>query len=485
MKYQKVLAMLAIMMVAVVMPQDAVAKDKKVKYHGHQYKGAVDKNKVPAGNGVMFVGELRINGFFDDHSAKNAEVHCFGGSSPDAWFSGTITYDDSDNIVLKAGGTISINYYSDKYDLQDGKAKVSQETLTEDRIVNSNTFGPKSIKLPYTFKPVLYGGFDNSPSFTIDYTLTSQRYEYYSSSYRRKVSAIKFIDLTQKEKEEKLQVVTNYKDEKGRIWNYKSSREYSVKYPDGSFLTYHYPQNSGEDITWEIHYPDDKILKYDHQVFDLGNGFYVVNNKYNTCDIFEKFKNLPTINLMGKYSSDTGGADIYSDDYDFKTLTSQEGDKIIQEKLIPLLGGNPSSCYNYITSAHKWGETLGYETLGRIKAGKYISAADIDKATKATEKAAQAKELAKIAPFKKKWGFDPNLDGRDVIKVGRKIAAINAWNEWREKEWGKTLFEYGLNWGFSLAIDHGASKCYNLIKNGHEIGYMWAKNGVVTSVHWY
>lgn len=476
MKYQKVLAVLAIMMAAVVMPQDAVAKDKKVKYLGHQYKGAVDKNKVPAGNGVMFVGELRINGFFDDHSAKNAEVHCFGGSSPDAWFSGTITYDDSDNIVLKAGGTISINYYSDKYDLQDGKAKVSQETLTEDRIVNSNTFGPKSIKLPYTFKPVLGGGFDNSPSFTIDYTLTSQFCEYYSSSYGRRVSAIKFIDLTQKEKEEKLQVVTNYKDEKGRIWNYKSSREYSVKYPDGSI----YEKNNSR-IMWEIHYPDGKILKYDRGVYDLGNSFHVVDNKSYDC--FKKFKELPTINLMGEYSSSSMYSRIYSDYYDFKTLTSQEGDKIIQEKLIPLLGGDPSSCRNDITSAS------GEKTLGYIKAGKYISAADDDKAWEASKKVKNAKELAEykkeIKPFVDRYGFDPYSYGKDAIKVGRKLSALYAWNEWNDKKYKETSLNIFRPWKFSLAKDEGASKCYYLVYNGHRNGYMWVSNGVVTSVRWY
>lgn len=475
---KRFLLLLISLILAVGMPESVMAK--KVNYLGHEYKGEVNKNKIPTGKGQINVNGLIINGTFDGQTVKDATAHVWKDGYSTA-YGGTITYDESDNVTLKAGGIISTSYFATRT-----KVKAYDEILKEDKVVNANNFETKSLRLPYTLDSHSIPNELNPPKEFTYYYEVPQKYHTINNGE----SLLAFVDDLSFDG-----IYRNFraevKDSEDRDWNYTIRKvdhnyrhSFTVKYPDGSYYSGHATQMVGEsrverlygETQWEIHYPDGKILKYNNYFLDLGNSFHVRVNYPS----FAQFKKLPTINLK------KGGCSIeyiYSDYYGFKTLSSQEGDKIIQEKLIPLLGDDPSSCSHNITNAS------GEEYLGYIKAGKYINFTDYKKGAEASKKAAQAKELAeynaKVAPFKKKWGFDPNLDGKDVIKVGRKIAAINAWNEWREKEWGKTLFEYGLNWTFSLAIDHGASKCYNLIKNGHEIGYMWAKNGVVTSVHWY
>ena len=490
---KRFLLLLISLILAVGMPESVMAK--KVNYLGHEYKGEVNKNKIPTGIGQINVNGLIIQGTFDGQTVKDAKAHVWKDGYSTT-YGGTITYDESDNVTLKAGGIISTSYFTARTDV-----KAYDEILKEDKVVNANNFETKTLRLPYTIELEDINSIPmelNSPrEFTYFYEVPQK--------YHKKNGKTVFVDDLSFDDVYGNFHVESIKDSEGRDWYYTIKKDhhnyrhsFTVKYPDGSYYSGHATQKVGEsrverlyrETQWEIHYPDGKILKYYNYFLDLGNSFHVRVNDIS----FAKFKKLPTINLEKGECSGYFISYIYSDDYDFKTLTSQEGDKIIQEKLIPLLGGDPSSC-NYLIESSSGSNTLGY-----IKAGKYISDADAKadakkareaskKAAEASKKAAEAKELAeynaKVAPFKKKWGFDPNLDGKDVIKVGRKIAAINAWNEWREKEWGKTLFEYGLNWTFSLAIDHGASKCYNLIKNGHEIGYMWAKNGVVTSVSWY
>ena len=112
MKKNGILMLVVTLIMALGMNQSVMAKEKKVKYLGHNYRGEVNDQKVPAGKGVMNVHGLVIEGDFSDHSVSNAEVWrtTYLGTS-NTTFNGTITYDESENIVLKAGGVISTKYY--------------------------------------------------------------------------------------------------------------------------------------------------------------------------------------------------------------------------------------------------------------------------------------------------------------------------------------------------------------------------------------
>ena len=210
MKYQRIAAVLVMIVTVMAMPQNLEAKDKKVKYLGHNYQGAVDNNKVPAGNGTMNVNGLLIEGIFDGHSATDAEVWrtSYLGTSTTS-FKGTITYDESENITLKAGGTISTSYYYGKFGNHDNKGYV-KETLKEDRMVNSSNFEPQSIKMSYTFRPNIDKKLNPPSEFTTNYTLTLQDYEHSekgADGYYRTVKEKRFLDLKDEEKE-KYQVIS-------------------------------------------------------------------------------------------------------------------------------------------------------------------------------------------------------------------------------------------------------------------------------------
>ena len=334
MKYQRIAALLAMIVAVMAMPQNLEAKDKKVKYLGHNYQGAVDNNKVPAGNGTMNVSGLLIEGIFDGHSATDAEVWrtSYLGTSTTS-FKGTVTYDESENITLKAGGTISTTYYYGKYGKYDNKGYV-KETLKEDRVVNSSNFEPQSIKKSFTFRPEIYSVLNPPSEFTANYTLTLQDYEHSekgTDGYYRTVKEKRFLDLEDKEKE-KYKVISNYKDGEGRIWSYKKNEDrgggsYSVKYPDGSiFSDYGLPGVN----SWEIHYPDGTIIKKGkNDVLDFGNGFYGLYHGKHANE-FVELRKLPTFSISN--TSET----VYSDYYDFESLSSKEGEKIIREKHLPL-----------------------------------------------------------------------------------------------------------------------------------------------------
>lgn len=471
MKYQKVLVMLAIMMAAMVMPQGAVAKDKKVKYLGHYYQGAVDNNKVPAGNGSMIIHGLQIDGIFDGQTVTNASV-----GTKTTNFSGTVTYDESDNIVLKAGGTISTEYYLDERKVEEGKPEYVKEILKEDRIVNLETFEPKELNIPYTFKLDVPQSLA-PPTVTGYYAAPLEKYSYKSGSG---VSVTKTVFIYNKPKD-KANEVKGYKDDQGRIWDYKeitlpgngfTCATYTVKYPNGSFYSKRYEGNNFK-YKYEIHYPDGKVLKFnENDFYDLGNSFYVFRKGDPSTSYRDFVSDLKktTIKINASLYA-------YSDYYDFSSLTSQEGEKIIHEHLIPFLESPDQNLQ--ILNSPRWSD--GDAFVGNYSNGKYISKVERNKADEAEKAAEDKKYEAEKAKFKSKYGFSPSDSWKRIVKSGMSIATFNAWNEWLKQHYNQRHIKT------KLSIDQGASKCYDMVDSeyGKTIGFMWVKNGVITSVVWH
>lgn len=168
--------------------------------------------------------------------------------------------------------------------------------------------------------------------------------------------------------------------------------------------------------------------------------------------------------------------------------SSKEIEKIILEKLtiaFPNHNINSNSLFGWValpngkTDDHtlRVRSTSGHDEIGYFKDNKYTSIKAIEAEGK--------NETLRVANFKKKYGFDPNSSGRQVIKVGRKIAALDAWGEWKREKYSETSLFSDMPWKYSLSIDHGESKCYDLVFNLSVKGYAWVKNGVITSVVWY
>lgn len=104
------LLMVAVLAAVMAMPQETMAK--KINYLGHLYKGKVNKDKIPEGQGKIKIKNLEIKGIFNDCTVTNAIVIVDRSveGPHNCRFDGTIIYDASDNITLKAGGVFTTRY---------------------------------------------------------------------------------------------------------------------------------------------------------------------------------------------------------------------------------------------------------------------------------------------------------------------------------------------------------------------------------------
>ena len=191
-------------------------------------------------------------------------------------------------------------------------------------------------------------------------------------------------------------------------------------------------------------------------------------SKKSSKDIEELIKEKLTIvfpQIKRNDKIDHEGIVLYKDDIE-----------VLFGRVSPPNGGEQYRALRVFGSDTGYGKEIGY-----FNENKYTSVKAIEKAIEAGEK----NEALRIANFKKKYGFDPNSSGRQVIKAGRKITALDAWGEWKREKYSKTSEFSDMPWKYSLSIDHGESKCYDLVFNLSVKGYAWVKNGVITSVVWY
>ncbi len=466
--------------IALGMSQSLMAK--KVKYLGHNYKGEVNEQKVPAGKGVMNVNGLMIEGDFSDRSVSNAEVwrtEYLGTSNTS--FSGTITYDESENIVLKAGGVISTKYYqTDSYNhLKTLDPSYVKKTLKKDRCVNSENFEPKELTLPYVLEKmdVSWCPELHIPYFTTYYRVGLKHFDYYNGQTIN-------MDVFVSEKYPASISVKNYKDDRGRIWNFSLERSgefyyhfndavFDIKYPNSSYCK----SLGGNRISWEIHYPNGKIVKTNwppsenstDPVYNMGNFSFITNySSTYSSDIIRTFaNNVDKEKFTAPYCSEIS---ITSDSLDFEKLSNSEMEKFIREDVIP-----------YIEK----GDRAEYTTPnGKYKNGTYTSNKQMAAAAAKRAAAEQADLKRSIANFKKKYGFDPSVnDVRYIVKVGRKFLDIlNARKEWVDE------YSDCRNCVVSVSLkrDYGTSKCYDFywMNGAYYMGYFWVSNNVITSIHW-
>ena len=163
MRKQTIIAILAVIFAAMAMPQNAVAKEKKVKYLGHQYQGEVE-GKVPSGKGVINVGGLIIEGVFNSNSVTDAVVYKseYVGR-PNRKFIGLVSFDESNDVTLKSNGTIISVVYAEinKFDqinlsrnAEINKFEEIKETIESDCIVNYDNFERKGVKIKSKYNQI-------------------------------------------------------------------------------------------------------------------------------------------------------------------------------------------------------------------------------------------------------------------------------------------------------------------------------------------
>ena len=484
--------------IALGISQSVMAKEKKVKYLGHNYKGEVNDQKVPAGKGVMNVNGLMIEGDFSDRSVSNAEVWrtTYMGTS-NTTFSGTITYDESENIVLKAGGVISTKYYFldgpgyNGLHLKDYEPQYVKRTLKEDKIVNSENFEPKKLRLsfnPRQDRNIFKAVEDlNVPPLRASYTVDLTHVGY----YKGKVDMDVFAAISHYSNDNKIIKpieVRGNKDKEGRIWEYVAVpiakydgysiafEGISVKYPNGSYLVAQVKNNT-DSIYWGIRYPNGKIVKTiwppsensTDPVYNMGNFSFKTNySSTYLSTIIETFAK--NVNKEKFTAPSCREISITSDSLDFEKLSNSEMEKFIREDVIP-----------YIEK----GDKAEYTTPnGKYKDGVFTSNRQMAAAEAKRDAANKAALNRSIASFKKKYGFDPSVnDVKYIVKVGRNLLGIlDARNEWVDE------FSDSRNSKVTVSLkrDYGTSKCYDFYwyNTAYYMGYFWVRNNVITSIHW-
>ncbi len=487
MKNYSIIAIMTVLFAAMIVPQDIVAKDKKVKYLGHNYKGGVDSQKAPCGNGIINVNGLLIEGIFDGTTVTDAVVTKY--ESDRTKIQGTVVYDESGDITIKAGAKFTTVYWKtkDKAVIYENKIDY-KEILAKDRIVNYNNIEPSSLEMSYTFKPQFscFDGLNPPKEITIPYTLNltdiayAKRHEFMGQKDLKIVETRGYIDAfdTNSDNIE----VCNYKDSEGRIWNKTKKYDWSVKYPDGSYY-----ERKSDKINWKICYKDGTSIEYQNNKYWSGSvGWISIGN---SLSIYASGSESEFFSRLKSYDKKTIECDnriiLKSNYYDFKTLSSLETEKIIKENVLPYLKLKDSNQEINITEGEN---DSSYDFIGKYEKGKYINTYKQTKDKEARDAAQIKQEYQKgIASLTRRFGFNPDTkSAKQLVVAGRSFSLIKEYYSFGysyNKEGYDNTF-HGLR--FKLYLDQGTSKCYRMIDGYDTIqGHVWVQGNKITTVHWY
>lgn len=481
------------------------ASAKKIVYLGHEYNGKVNKQNIPEGKGKIDIGGLIIEGFFEGNTINDATF-----STEWLSYNGTVTYDRDMKIVLKQGGKFIKYYYNQndirtapaeattyrqpiiyKSSLQGVKKRSVTENLDTDKEVDKDLLYKETLKLPVSFEMEDVPNELNPPHVdtTRDYPLIKYRIW---DNHLNNDEMFAYVVPTKVSK-----WGIDYKDEQNRLWYY--SREevkgekspkvtYKVTYPDGSFysnsmLTLLNQRHAGAEglDRWMLYYPDGKSLT-SRGVLTIPEGVLHLNySSVNraSADDFLKWKNSNTIPNIKVYSR---GLEFIYKNNDISAMSNDAVISLVREKLMPYINASDNTS---IILKNKDGQVIGvyyYEN------DKYVSEIDrkkeADAKEAAEEKARQAEAAkaekarqAKLAPYIKRFGFNPSGKSiKQLVAVGRSFSLVN--------DYLNDYYVGGQNFWFSFAEDTGISKGYRVIMNNKRVGYIYVQNNRIISVTW-
>lgn len=458
--------LVAVLTAFMAMPQEAMAK----KYYlGHLYKGEM-KKKIPNGQGIMNVGGLLIEGIFDGQSATNAKVEVVRMSIEDpknCMFSGTITYDESDNIVLKAGGVFSVKYLvepeigfrNESYEELEKRANTINETLKEDRIVNYNTFEKKELNFRYNFEPIIFGMESEIPtSIEASVALSLKDISHtYSNGYHTGIEHYKFFVFDKETLQLCNERLTDYKDEEGRIWNFYSKRPlyYRVDYPNGDWIAY----NNGQDEawSWRINFPDGTFLsKENNKKLAFFNNLFAIGGLGSSDETFIKYRGMDK--FMYTFSKDEDEIAL------FLTDEPKEGmEKFIPEKVLPHVKNETNQNFKFkIRKGDSWSWDA---VLGFYENGKYTSYDEIKQAAHEQEQEQEQEAYDKLCKKYGKKYVDAYND--DKVIIGMPEGLVKSFRH-------------------RVAAESASGRTYNLINVFNEVvATVYVHNGKVARVRYY
>lgn len=505
-----------VMLLAVITPQYVMAQNtiKSVKYLNHKYKGEVNSNKTPDGEGEleMFGVKGLVKGFFQGNYVKNATVDA--GSIK---YTGDLTFDKSNEITLKAGGTFTYFYCLDNYSKRSEFEGISSlgvgswesqaeesfgsfsfsEQLNDDKKVNEDAFFSvmeKEITYPFKLKGFDYYDWLGVPTVPVPAKLELRKHTYTTRTTflgsPMEVQTNKYVFVLDYESVigKGLKDAKGFKDNQGRIWDFYGPGLYKVTYPDGCY----YAKTGGFDSKWAINKPNVGIVE-----FDSNKSHFLTVKLKDNITIYNKEDNFK-YNVGGKFEELLKSRDfsknlyvseawcIIFNDLTPETLPEKEVERLIREKIVPVLGEMKYTVVSADSNSKVLGEFGKFDKDGfncHDCDYSYLSESNIEKkqnASIAKSKAESARnKRAYIAQFKKKYGFDPStISYKNVIAPGRSWNALVAWNEWCGS-YGVVFQEIFVK----LISNSGSSKYYSF-GIGEYKGYFWINNGRISSIIW-
>ena len=459
-------------------------KVKKVKYLGHKYKGQVNKKKIPEGEGVIDFPGYRVYGTFNENNITNAKCYI----DANCLFQGNIVFDESDHFTLKSGGVVDCHFFiwngfhveedgevkdTLKQDFSSEEIYKNYRTITLHNYKEIDTYIPSEFEPPHLFLDI------TAPHSTVKEEISYNTYKYISGYIIEKDSLNKEREID----------IRNYKDDKGRIWDY-NDKYYKVTYPNGSFMNFKRRRSNIDPVRvqeWKIVFSDGGIVE------DHNNGWAFTDNGLQFEAYFRLNEDYEDL-LVGK------GTLIINDIY-------------IDNEIINLDSLSDSEVANFINTSMnryrlKWSLTAE-KGVYKIKPKKLLIGkmnSDGEYTSEATRLAEEAKKEAKkeaeknklIQSFTRRFGFNPmGKSWRQIIAPGRSFSLILEFNDAYINVFKP--FEYGLaqnyHKGFELSIDQGSSKCYDIwdcllnydgsmYKKQH-LGFLWVRGDKISSVSWY
>ena len=462
------------------LPQNAISQEnnnkvKKVDYLGHKYKGQVNADKIPDGKGYITVGDFYIAGIFEGSTVSEATVSKTHGDGAD--FLGTVKFDASNQIELKAGGVYVVpyrNYFNTKERL------VTRDTLRQDKIVDSDSFEPSSASVIREVFPSKMSRSLNPPSsFYIKVPLRKGEYTIYGSPEKH----IGFIEDDcmdeRRNVEKELFKINKFKDNQGRVWDYERGERagrsvafvsYKVTYPNGNY----YSHEDERFDQWKINFPDGTSLTSEG-IYTIPEGVFSFHfsTRFESTDDFLKLSNSKEIHKARSFDNKL---DFTFNNSDFLTMSNDAIETFVKEKLMPYIDGNNDT---EITLISKDGVEIGKYNYGN---GQYVSKIEREAAEEAKRKAEEAKtekeRKAKLAPYIKGFGFNPSGKSiKELVTVGRSYSLV--------RDFVNDYYVGGQNFWFSFAEDTGISKGYRVIRNNKRVGIIYVQNNRIISVRWY
>lgn len=485
-----------------VLTQSAMAQNKikKVKYMNHKYYGEVTSKKVPDGEGAIeFYGDKEfIKGFFQANYVKNATFDCSY-----IQYTGDLTFDESNYITLKKGGTITYDYrlppyYEDKeedWQVKNWKNKLFNgkihQLLTKDKKIGVSFINEDQKVVPFPIMFVDEGKAKEMevPLVPIEVMLELKRDLYGKWTY--------FIN----EESLKHPRVKEFKDDQGRIWNFYGYNRYKVTYPDNSFFSR--TGDDSKDVKLRVNIPDLGVAEVDGAQlrFKLNNRSEILfglsdNFGFAAERDFIEMQKSDLSNVSSHFANTSSDyAEVLFSDKDLENMSDNEVEKLIRERIVSKFGERKYFVKSR-TDGGSYGRFKDYSFYGRFSKLEdsnysYLSWENESKLENAynAEKQAERKkaEDAFDADLKKQFGFNPSYAPlSSLVSNGQKFYSVKNYLE-----------RYGYNgkiYYFRIAADYGYSKNYYLYKKLYYFGSGQANprvaivsvsNNKITSVRWY